>query len=86
MKSSDEKSVEMGKLTTREAYLSMFIFLDELYKSAKLDDLGWLLSGMSLLEDNNPVDPAMWEIWLESIEKAKDDKNIEIARLKILPE
>ena len=61
----------MTDLTKQEAYLAMYAFLEEQYRTTKSDDIGSLLGGMSFLEDGKPVDMAEWEIWLESIEKVK---------------
>ncbi len=60
------------KLTEKEAYQAMFIFLDTYYKATGSDEIGALLGGMSFLEDGVTADAAMWEIWLESIEKMKE--------------
>lgn len=55
------------KLKPLEAYIAAILFLDHIYKQTKFDDLGSLLGDMSLLEDNLPVDFAIWEDWLEAI-------------------
>ena len=58
-------------LTTREAYLAMFAYLEALYDLTKADYLGGLLGGMSLLEDDMTADPAAWQDWLEAVEKVR---------------
>lgn len=59
------------KLTEKEAYQAMFMFLDHFYSKTDSDELAWMLSSMSFLEDGRTADAAMWEIWLESIDKMK---------------
>lgn len=68
------------ELTKKEAYQAMFIFLDNFYSSTNSDELGWMLGSMSFLEDGGTADPAMWDIWLESIEKMKsaDDDDFDL--------
>jgi len=59
------------KLTEKEAYQAMIIFLNHFYTATNSDEFGWMLSSMSFLEDGSTADSAMWEIWLESIDKMK---------------
>ena len=58
-------------LSTKDAYKAMFVFLERIYNITKSDELGILLGSMSLLDNNKPVDSAMWEDWLKAIEKVK---------------
>ena len=60
------------QLDIRTAYAAMYEFLTGYYKRTKSDDVGALLGSMSLLEDGRTADPAIWQDWLESIEKAKE--------------
>jgi len=53
------------------AYSAKFEFLMALYERTQSDELGALLGSMSLLPDGGTVDPAIWEDWLDAIEKAK---------------
>ena len=48
----------------------MFAFLDAWYKRVPSDELGSLLSYMSLLADGGTADPAVWSDWLEAVRKA----------------
>jgi hypothetical protein len=58
------------KLDVLEAYKCMFEFLREYYyRKGKPDELGDVLSDIQLLESNIPADPAMWEDWIEAVEK-----------------
>jgi len=59
------------QLDIRTAYAAMYEFLIGYYERTKSDDVGALLGSMSLLEDGGTADPAIWQDWLESIEKAK---------------
>ena len=58
-------------LNEKEAYLAMFEFLASLYERTRSDELGALLGGMSLLEDGVTADPAVWQDWMQSVQKAK---------------
>ena len=59
-------------LSYKEAYLAMFNFLDELSSKFGNDaEIGGILGSMSFLNDEKPVDPSFWKIWLEAIERAK---------------
>lgn len=46
------------------------------YEQTQSDEIGEILGSLQLLEDGKPADPAMWEDWLESIEKI----NLEITK------
>lgn len=72
------------KLTEKEAYQAMFMFLDHFYSETNSDDLAWMLGSMSFLEDGSTADAAMWEIWLESIDKIKnvDDDDFQLKLTK----
>ena len=61
----------MTTLTVEEAYKAMYLYLDNLYGSTKSDDLGGFLGDMSTLLDGKCADPAVWEDWLEAVEKVK---------------
>lgn len=58
------------KLTVQQAYAAMYWYLSNLYEATRSDELGGLLGGMSLLSDNKPADPAIWDDWLKAVEKA----------------
>lgn len=61
----------MDRLTDREAYAAMFAFLVHWYEMTRSEDLAGLLGSMSLLADDRPLDPAVWEDWLAAIRDAK---------------
>jgi hypothetical protein len=63
------------KITIKQAYASMYYFLENLYHLTKSDDLGGFLGGMSLLEDRKPADPAVWDDWLDAVKKACNNNN-----------
>lgn len=58
-------------MSEEEAYLAMFAFLDMHYERTQSDDVGSLLSSMSLLPDGKPADRALWGDWLECLERAR---------------
>ena len=61
----------MSSLTTKEAFLAAFAFIEDRYKIIRSDDLANMLSDMSLLSDYETADPAVWHEWCEAVEKAK---------------
>lgn len=67
----------MNETTQKEAYLSMFAFLERYYELTKSDDIGSLLGSMSLLQDGETADPAIWNDWLEAIEKVKNMRSLQ---------
>jgi len=48
----------------------MFAFLDDYYERTGADDVAALLSGLSLMADDKPVDPAFWADWQIAVKKA----------------
>jgi hypothetical protein len=54
-------------LTSREAYLAMFDFLERLYELTKWDDIGAILGSMRLLADGRPADNAYADDWKDSV-------------------
>lgn len=67
----------MEKLTLKQAYLTMYLFLEGLYERTNSDDLAGLLGGFRLLNDGEPADPAAWSDWIAAANKALLEKNIE---------
>lgn len=60
-----------GVLDISTAYAAMYEFLEAYYERTHSDDIGSLLSSMSILEDGGTADPAMWQDWMDSIEKSR---------------
>lgn len=56
-------------LTPRQAYLAMFEFLRQYYCRGlrASDEIGGLLSGLSLLADGQPADPAYASDWAQAV-------------------
>ena len=57
-------------LSSREAYLAMFSFLEDYYSRTQSDEIGSMLSGLCLMSDGKPMDPAYWHEWEQAVEKA----------------
>lgn len=57
------------KLTQDQAYLAMYAFLDKHF-SLGCEELGGILSSMSLLADGSPADQAFIQDWQEAVEAA----------------
>ena len=64
----------MDKLSLREAYAAMYAFLERRYQITESDELANILTGMSLVSDDKPVDPAVWSEWVKAIDSAKAGK------------
>ncbi len=60
----------MNQLSTQQAFLAMYSFLDAHYQRSKADDLGALLGSMSLLRDGSPADPAVASDWQAAVDAA----------------
>jgi hypothetical protein len=58
-----------------EAFKVMFSFLEKYYEQTQSDDIGSLLGDLTLLDDDRPIDSAMWEEWLEAVEKIMITEN-----------
>ena len=67
----------MEKLTIKQAYLTMYYFLDSLYERTNSDDLAGFLGGFRLLKDGEPADPAAWSDWMAAANKALAEGNPE---------
>lgn len=59
----------MEKLTERQAFEAMVLFLEDFYKRTQSDEVGGLLSDLLISEGGTTADPAAWEDWMESVRK-----------------
>ena len=57
-------------LSSTDAYLAMFSFLEDYYRRTKSDEIGSILSGLCLMSDGKPMDPAYWDEWEQAVQKA----------------
>ena len=62
----------MKNFSETESYAAMYAFLEHRYDLTRSDDLGALLSGMSLLPGGGTADPALWEDWQNAIKLARE--------------
>lgn len=58
------------QLSPKQAYLSMFAFLEHMQQTLESDDLAMLLGGLSLLSDGGSADPACWSEWEDAVTRA----------------
>ncbi|OYD08798.1 hypothetical protein [Paludifilum halophilum] len=58
-------------LSSKEAFEAMALFLEEHYKRTDSDDIALLLGSMQFLKDGNTADPAIWNDWLDCIQKIR---------------
>jgi len=52
----------------------MLCFLDNYYQLTQSADIGSLLGGLVLIEDNRTRDPAAWDDWMKCIDKMRGSK------------
>ena len=72
----------MDSLTTEEAYLAMFAFIEKRYRLTSSDDLASFLSDMSLMFSGGTADPALQDDWEEAVSLARAGKVDAMQRLK----
>jgi hypothetical protein len=65
---------EENSVTVKQAYESMFVFLEKWFDQTQNDEIAVLLGSMSTLEDGYPIDQGIWADWIEAIESVQ--KNI----------
>ncbi|XLZ71900.1 hypothetical protein ABT364_08000 [Massilia sp. SR12] len=58
-----------SSLDPQQAYLAMFKFLEKYYELSNSGEVGALLGSMAVLEDGKPLDPAMWDEWMDAIDE-----------------
>jgi len=56
----------MVRLTKRQAFRAMVLFLHNFYNRTQSDDVGSLLGELMFFEDGTTADPAAWQDWVES--------------------
>jgi len=59
----------METLTIRQAYDAMYLLLEDYYRMTKSDDIGLLLSILTVQADDATSDPAGWHDWMKSVQK-----------------
>jgi hypothetical protein len=61
--------IEDERISTKEAYKAMFLFLDFYWKlgNKKSDELAGLLGDLALLSDGSSADPALLDDWAECV-------------------
>lgn len=59
-----------NKLTAEQAYRAMLAFLQREVELTESSDLADLVSEYRLGADGQPADPAVWNGWLEAVDKA----------------
>jgi len=63
-------SSSIQPLTSQQAYLAMFAFLEAHYQSTGSSDIGALLGSLALLPDGNPADSAHRQEWEVAVRAA----------------
>ena len=67
----------MDDAQTRTAYVAMLRFLELQQQQHPGETMAELLERMALLEDGEPVDPALWQDWLESVQLTVDPGSLD---------
>lgn len=67
-----------NKLTKVQAFNAVSMLFDIYYIETLSDDLGGILGSMSFLQDGGTADPAMWEVWVEFLDKILNEKKFKI--------
>lgn len=57
-------------LDEKIAFKAMYCFLKQYYEATNIGEIGSLLGSLSLMTDGKPLDPAMWDEWLDCVKKA----------------
>ncbi|WP_227817377.1 hypothetical protein [Nitrogeniibacter aestuarii] len=71
------------RLSESQAYLAMFAFLEERFRRIPSDELGALLSDLSLAPDGRPADPAVANDWHAAVlttSQGKVSANLELRK------
>ncbi len=63
-----------NKISPREAFDAMSLFLEDFYNKTDSDDVGSLLSEIQFCSDNSTMDPAAWYDWLNCLTKVSSTK------------
>ena len=64
------------KLTMLQSFNVMYEFLDIYFLQNRSGDLATILGGMSFVSEDCTADPAMWGMWIESIENVYKKQNL----------
>ena len=64
------------KITQLQGFNAMSMLFDIYYVETLSDDLGGILGSMSFLSDGSTADQAMWEVWVEFLDKILEEKCI----------
>lgn len=69
----------MNHENVKQNYKSMYLFLRGYWERTKSEDVGSLLSDLSLLPDGSPADPAAWSDWVAAVEASEDMDDAELS-------
>lgn len=53
----------------------MILFLEQFFERTGSDDIAVLLGGMMLIDDEETMDPAMWNDWIKAVKEVKEEGN-----------
>ena len=55
-------------MTEEQAYMAMFLYLEQYLAESGLDDLKCVISDLLFTLDGTTMDPATWANWLEAVD------------------
>jgi hypothetical protein len=59
----------LEKLTEKQAFEAMVLFLEGFYQRTQSDEVGGLLSDLLMAERGTTADPAAWQDWMNCVQK-----------------
>ncbi|MBF2049629.1 MAG: hypothetical protein EDM05_043410 [Leptolyngbya sp. IPPAS B-1204] len=59
----------MEKLTEKQAFEAMVLFLEGFYQRTQADEIGGLLSDLLMAENGTTADPAAWQDWMDCVQR-----------------
>ena len=72
-----------NELTIKQAYKAMIVFLTNLYKRTKSEDLARFIPELMFLKNGTTADPAAWNDWLEATDTMLKDTEQDKYNLKL---
>ena len=64
------------KITQLQGFNAVSMLFDIYYVETLSDDLGGILGSMSFLSDGSTADQAMWEVWVEFLDKILEERSV----------
>jgi hypothetical protein len=59
----------LEKLTEKQAFEAMVLFLEDFYQRTQANEIGGLLSDLLMAENGTTADPAAWQDWMDCVQQ-----------------